>query len=383
VACYLEGLTQTQAASRLRLAESTVRGRLARARKLLGQRLTRRGVAPAIALLALENAAEASASFATTVPRLSDAIVRSLARDALRFARSANPANRGVVASTAPALADGVLSTMWFPSLKTFVAAAALAGVGLGITAVAAGALGRRAAETAPAPLPGPDPRPVAEPPSPPPQDPGERRKRSGGRTPKAGSSVAVDKDLAKRTPGPIVRAVPVSKDCMILSYIPDWAHGNVDNLGLANNGGGVRVLIDWPAISAEDAAAPDRRFLVALYSRKTTSNPPAGRIHAFEILYDWPELSSWNRKPRCDPEPFATYKFEPGEGWKLFDVTPLVRDQPKAGRQGHGILLRFLSEDFNGPTWSGYDFVSREGDGEWTSRRPVLLVVKDAKEEE
>ena len=46
VACYLEGLSQAQAAQRLRLAESTVRGRLARARKLLGQRLIRRGVGP-------------------------------------------------------------------------------------------------------------------------------------------------------------------------------------------------------------------------------------------------------------------------------------------------------------------------------------------------
>ena len=44
VVCYLEGMTQAQAAQQLRLAESTIRGRLARARKLLGQRLTRRGV---------------------------------------------------------------------------------------------------------------------------------------------------------------------------------------------------------------------------------------------------------------------------------------------------------------------------------------------------
>ena len=63
--------------------------------------------------------------------------------------------------------------------------------------------------------------------------------------------------------------------------------------------------------------------------------------------------------------------------------ITTLVRDQAKAGRTGHGVLLRFLSEDFNnGPPWSGYDLVSREGAGEWASRRPVLLVVKDEKAE-
>ena len=45
VVCYLEGMSQAQAARQLQVAESTVRGRLARARKLLGQRLIRRGVA--------------------------------------------------------------------------------------------------------------------------------------------------------------------------------------------------------------------------------------------------------------------------------------------------------------------------------------------------
>ncbi len=67
----------------------------------------------------------------------------------------------------------------------------------------------------------------------------------------------------------------------MILSYLPDQNVGHVDNFGLSNNG--VRVLIDWPAIPAADA--DDRRFFVALYSKKTTSNPPAGRIHAFEVV--------------------------------------------------------------------------------------------------
>ena len=31
-----------------------------------------------------------------------------------------------------------------------------------------------------------------------------------------------------------------------------------------------------------------------------------------------------------------------------MFDITPLVRAQAKAGRKSHGVLLRFLSEDFS-----------------------------------
>ena len=57
VVCYLEGMTQEQAARQLHLAESTVRGRLARARKLLGHRLTRRGVSLSTGLLAMDTVA--------------------------------------------------------------------------------------------------------------------------------------------------------------------------------------------------------------------------------------------------------------------------------------------------------------------------------------
>jgi RNA polymerase sigma factor (sigma-70 family) len=381
VACYLEGLTHAQAAIQLRLAESTVRGRLARARKLLGHRLARRGVAPAAGLLALEAVAEAGSPGSTlaTAVRLPEVFVRSVARDALRFARSAGPATRGAVPSTAVALADGVLSIMWLSSLKTVTLAAALTVVGLGLADGAAGALGRPAAEAevALAGAPTPDPATVA----PRSQESGEGRTSSSGKARKAGPTVSVDRDLARLAPGPIVRTVPANKDTMILSYLPKQTVGHVDNFGLSNNG--VRVLIDWPTIPAEEAAVPDRRFVVAIYSRKTTSHPPAGRICAFEILDEWPEWSSWDRKPSYHPDPAATYPFEPGDGWKLFDITPLVREQAKAGRHAHGVLLRFLNEDVNGPNWSGYELVSREGAGEWAGRHPLLLIVKDQKKAE
>ena len=49
VLCYFEGLTHDEAASRLRWPVGTVSVRLRRARKILEERLTRRGLAPAAA----------------------------------------------------------------------------------------------------------------------------------------------------------------------------------------------------------------------------------------------------------------------------------------------------------------------------------------------
>ncbi len=383
VTCYLEGMTQEQAARQLRLAESTVRGRLARARKLLGSRLTRRGVS----LFDRPAGARPCRPGASTASRLPDSIVRSVARSALLFGKSGK-ATGGAVSSTARAIASGVLSTMWLPSLKTVAAAM----VALTFTAVA---MTHRAAEAQPqvqsppptVATPEPEeaaessPEPVVDPTDPLPQDPDSgqvkaRTRKGEGRS----QSVAVDSELADVAPGPIVRAVPISKDSMILAYLPDQNVGHVDNLGLANNGGGVRALFDWPAIPPDDAAADDRRFLIAVYSRRTTSRPSAGPIEAHEILEDWPEIAHWSEMPRYDREVAATYNFEPGDGWKLFDITPLVRARAKAGRKGHGVLLRFQGEDHDGASWSGYDLVSREGAGEWMKRRPVLLAVDASK---
>ncbi len=364
VACYLEGLTQEQAASRLRLSETTIRGRLARARKLLKTRLARRGVAPAVGLSALEIGVDASAPAVSTLP---EAIVRSLARDALHFARIPGPATGVAVTSTAHALAHGVLSTMRFHTLKAYAVAVVLAAIGVGLTAAAAGTFRRRAA--------GPE---AGAPPAP--QQPREARRKSGQKAAEARSGAAIDRDLARLVVGTIVRTSPVNRDCMILAYLPDQNVGHVDNFAMGNNGGGVRMLIGWTPLPEDDVTSPENRFVLALYSRKTTSHPPAGKILGFELLDDWHEMNSWNRQPRYNPEPFANYAFEPGDGWKLFDVTPMVREQARDGRKNHGILLRFLSEDVRGPDWSGYEIVSREGAGEWAGRRPVLLVVRDAK---
>jgi RNA polymerase sigma factor (sigma-70 family) len=344
VVCYLQGQSHAQAASQLNVSETTIRGRLARARKLLGRRLTLRGVAPAAVLFILESVN----ACAQDIPR---ATVHATVSSVFHFLNRTT-ATHGASSVLARSLAKGEFSLMLFHQVKT--AAAAIVVVGMLVTAGVLLA------------------QPVA---------------RAHPQTKASGDEqrATVDAELAKLVSDRIIRAVPVSKDCMILSYMPTWDHGEVDNIGLGNNDGGNRALLEWPDLPATEAGAADYQFLIALYSRKTIHHPRPGSIQAFEITQDWPERVSWQTKPRYDPDPIGTFEFKPGTGWKVFDITPLVRAQSKAGRKGHGVLLRFLSEDFPSgsaefDSHSDYKCVSREGTGEWENRRPLLLVVKAAK---
>jgi RNA polymerase sigma factor (sigma-70 family) len=113
VLCYLEGRTNEEAADQLRWPVGTVKTRLDKARALLRTRLTRRGVAPAAALLAAGVAAAA-------VPA---ALLAGTPRAALPFA--AGQASAGASAQ-ALALSTGVLRTMALETMKS-VAAAVLA----------------------------------------------------------------------------------------------------------------------------------------------------------------------------------------------------------------------------------------------------------------
>lgn len=185
--------------------------------------------------------------------------------------------------------------------------------------------------------------------------------------------------DLAKQVRdslhGQLVRSVPVSKDCMVLAYLPTWNHGHVDNIAVANNHGGVRTLMAWPKPSAEEIATPKRRFFLALYCRKTTSHGTPGPIGVYEVLDDWNERTAWEKQPRLDDLPATTACLTAGEGWKLFDVTPLVRKHA-ADDNLHGAVLRFDAEDLD-TDWSGYAFASREATGKDIEHRPLLLLVE------
>ena len=111
---------------------------------------------------------------------------------------------------------------------------------------------------------------------------------------PRLPQSPVVDPELVKRCPFPIVGTVPVTKDCMILAYLPEQNIGHVDNLGLANNDGGVRVLIDWPEIPRVEAratrpAVPDRALFaqddVASSGRACPGIRDPGRLARDDLL--------------------------------------------------------------------------------------------------
>ena len=134
VLCYLEGLSYAAAAHHLRVSESVIRGRLARAKNRLRRCLTRLGVTVPAGLLTAGAAGTAQAAIPVT-------LTHSTTRIALGFAAG----------NTAAALARGIMNSMIFNQVKI---AAILLCLGIGGSywawqglAVAAGAQGRLQAE--------------------------------------------------------------------------------------------------------------------------------------------------------------------------------------------------------------------------------------------
>jgi RNA polymerase sigma factor (sigma-70 family) len=127
VLCYLEGMTNAQAARQLHLPAGTLKTRLAYARRLLGDRLARRGLGlgAGLAAAALPVAAPAA------VPA---ALVGATVRAAARIAAGAGTAT-GAVSAPAAHLMEGVLRTMTLTKLKvaTVLVAAGLALAGGGV----------------------------------------------------------------------------------------------------------------------------------------------------------------------------------------------------------------------------------------------------------
>jgi hypothetical protein len=105
VLCCLEGRAYASAAHELRISETTIRGRLARAKRQLRLRLSRRGVTSAAAVLA-------SGELTDPLAVVPGALVHSTTRIALGFA----------AANAATLLARGVMTSMLLKRIKVVAA---------------------------------------------------------------------------------------------------------------------------------------------------------------------------------------------------------------------------------------------------------------------
>ncbi|MGH7135899.1 MAG: DUF7594 domain-containing protein, partial [Pirellulales bacterium] len=186
---------------------------------------------------------------------------------------------------------------------------------------------------------------------------------------------VAISNPHDPQTAHLIARRLPVTKDCMVLAYLPGWNHGEVDNLGVSDNSGGVRTLLAWEMPSPKEVDDVELRFILALYCRRSLLRDGPGRLEIYKLLGEWGERTSWNSQPDISHESAASCDVPSGEGWKMLDVTDVVREQARTPHANFGVALGLPAKKTDQDTWSEIDFISRESDSQ--GLRPMLLVVR------
>ncbi len=127
VLCDLEGRSPQDAARLLGWSEGALRGRLARARRKLRDRLERRGIAPALLPTG------ASLLPDTVGPGVSSALIEATTRAGMAtvLAGRATPSAGSVISTSVAALVQGVIHTMTLSKVKILGFIAILATVGL------------------------------------------------------------------------------------------------------------------------------------------------------------------------------------------------------------------------------------------------------------
>jgi RNA polymerase sigma factor (sigma-70 family) len=247
VACYLEGQTRQEAAQRLGLPMSTLRGRLSQGRERLRQRLARRGVNLSAAFLVPVLAeGEGEAVAAAAVP---PTLVVVTARTARAFAT-------GQVSNRAATLANG-----WFHSMiatKFKIATAVI----LTLTVLAAGA-GLAAVQVAPEAAPQTPVRGAEQAvnPAQPAADNKPRTDQFGDPLP-AGSTLRLG--TARYRQGTAIERLSVSADGKVaVATSGGHVHGAVRVFDLVT--GVARTIVDGGrGIEEAVAVSPDGRILAA-----------------------------------------------------------------------------------------------------------------------
>jgi hypothetical protein len=172
-----------------------------------------------------------------------------------------------------------------------------------------------------------------------------------------------------------IVRRLPVTKDSMVLAYLPDWDRGDVDNLAVSNLDGGVRTLLSWQMPSLKEADDAGLRFVLAIYCRKSLLRDEPGKLEIRTLFGPWQERISWKNQPGLSPQAAAVFDVSPREGWMVFDVTDLVREQARMPQANFGVALCLPAKTTTRDTWSEIGFASREAEA--SALRPILLMIK------
>ncbi len=144
--CYWEGLTHEQAAAQLGCPLGTVRSRMARARKILHRRLTRRGLAPLAGVVAASFDSASAAMVASRLSSVSNELIQTTVRAAGQVAAGKMTAQ---VATNAVALL--VERVIWSTTMIK-ISSVATGLVLLGLTGYGVGLAGQRAGELPPVP---------------------------------------------------------------------------------------------------------------------------------------------------------------------------------------------------------------------------------------
>jgi RNA polymerase sigma factor (sigma-70 family) len=251
VLCYLEGMMQDQAAEHLGLAKGTLKGRLERGRLLLRGRLSRRGLAPAVVLLADTTGLVKAA--------LPGPLVSTTAQTAAALAAGrAASVSAGVVQLT-----EGVLRAMFKAQLRSAAAVLLLA---LGLVAAATAVLAARGVP--------------AQPPAP---------ARAAGPGPSAEASAKPGADTGKP-----IRSLPGHKDRLTtVAYSPNgrW-------IGTASWDGTARL---WDARTGKEVRRLDvpasRNYKPARLCRILFSPDNEYVVVAQQAMPDEPGVMVWKRQ--------------------------------------------------------------------------------------
>ena len=206
----------------------------------------------------------------------------------------------------------------------------------------------------------------------------------------------AADGLATELPPGRIVRLAPLAKAAFFwqkevpAGNNPEPARDG--NLAVGNQAGGMRSLVDWPAIPPEDVlGSPGRRCFLAFDKTTSAVDSPSEaadlspEIQIYEVTSDWPDGKvTWESQPPVGAEPVARFRFTANAGWKLLDITPLLKVQAESGRKGYGVLMRLAEELPPGPAINpserrGYTFHGRNNVN-GRERERVLTSLSDQK---